>query len=72
MNEITQYQKMAGVLAMDIDILAELASKLSHEDLLASVLDLKEQKDQFIEKPETLNRVYAARQLVFGIAARQK
>ena len=63
---------MAGVLAMDIDILAEISSELTHEDLVASILDLKEEKDLYLEKPEALDRVYSARQFIFGIAARQK
>lgn len=70
MNEISQYQKVAALLALEIDLLAEMSYDLSHTELFESVIELKATMDKMIEDPEYVNQRYAAGQLVFGVAAK--
>ena len=65
-----EYQQVAAVLNMDIDVLARVAEdeKWSAEELREFIFRLKEQKDMLITNEEVRNNRYSAMSFVMGYA----
>lgn len=64
-----EYQQVAGLLCMDIDVLAEIAEDpdITLEDLLWQIKDLQEKKDDMITNKESRESRYAAVALITSL-----
>jgi hypothetical protein len=73
-NDITaekarEYQEVAGLLCIDIDMLSDLAAMpdVTYERLRLGIERLKEKKDQVITDAETRERRYAACEALYSL-----
>ncbi len=68
-NKVTEYQQVAAILAMDINVLAGAAEfkKDDPEFLLGLINRLKEDKDKLINDPEAREMRYNSMCQIFSI-----
>ena len=73
MSDITEYQQVAAILNMDIDVLARVAEndKWTAAELREFIFRLKEQKDMLITDEKVRNARYSAISFVMGYAAKK-
>lgn len=73
MSEVTEYQQVAALLAMDIDILATVAEDNSHDAnfLQAMIFRLKKNKDLLITDDKHREMRYNATAKVFNVASKE-
>lgn len=62
-----EYQQVAALLSLDIDVLCEfLDSDITVEELKAQIILLKENRDSMIADPEVRKRRYNAAAMIFN------
>jgi len=73
MSEVTEYQEVAALLAMDIDILAQVADsrEWTAEDLKELIIRLKKNKDLLITDDKHRKMRYNATSQVFNVASKK-
>jgi len=73
MSEITEYQQVAALLAMDIDILAKVVEngEWTKEDLEKLIFRLKKNKDLLITDDAHREMRYNATSQVFNVASKK-
>ncbi len=72
MSDTTEYQEVATLLAMDIDILAQVAERdnWTAEDLRNLIFRLKKNKDLLITDDAHRNMRYNATTAVFNVVSK--
>jgi len=73
MSDITEYQEVAAIVCMDIDILAKVADngEWTAEELKTFIIRLKKNKDQLISDDTHRKMRYNATSQVFNIASKK-
>ena len=69
MSDISEYQKVAALVCMDIDIMAKAAER-KPETAIEYLRKLKEMKDSVVSDGGCRDSRYAACQAVFAVASR--
>jgi Fe-S oxidoreductase len=66
-----EYQQVAGLLCMDIDILVDVCdSDMPVEDILWQIRDLRDKKDEMIRDKVARESRYAAAAMLFAVSSR--
>jgi hypothetical protein len=73
MSNATEYQQVAAITSMDIDILAKIAGQdnWTAEDLREFIFRLKKQKDLLISVASVREMRYNATTTIFNIASKK-
>lgn len=67
-----EYQQVAGLLCMDIDVLVDCCEceGMTTDDMLWQIRDLRDKKDEMIRDKEARESRYAAAAMLFAVASR--
>jgi hypothetical protein len=73
MSDITEYQQVAAIACMDIDILAKVAEsdRWTADDLREMIFRLKKQKDLLITDAKVREMRYNATKMIFNVASKK-
>lgn len=67
-----EYQQVAGLLCLDIDVLADVceADGMTAEDMLWHIRDLRSKKDEMIRNKAAREGRYVAAAVLFAVSSR--